>query len=154
MTDCAHPEDQVEIRRFRRAFGGESFRRFCLECGEKLDARPLDPLNLPGGVNACDVQLHVPPRVSRARGLGGKGNSKRRAWEKFMRSSGWRKQRDRVLARDRYRCRDCGAPATCAAHRRYADPIERTPDSDIVASCEQCNRDEREQRITRAVLGA
>ena len=150
---CPHPEDRVEVRRFRRAFGGESFRRLCLECGEKLDARPLDPLDLPGGVSACDVPLHTPPRVPRARGLGGRGNSKRRAWEKFMRSAAWRKQRDRVLARDRYRCVDCGAPATCAAHRRYSDPIERTPDRDIVASCEQCNRAEREKRITKAVLG-
>lgn len=149
---CDHPEDQVEVRRFRRAFGGESFRRLCLACGEKLDRRPLDPLDLPGGVLACDVPLVPNPRPAKTRGLGGRGNSKRRAYEKFMRSSAWRKQRERVLARDRYRCR-CGDPATCVAHDRYSDPIERTPDRDMHASCDECNRLEREQRITRAVLG-
>lgn len=150
---CEHPEDRVEVRRFRRAFGGESFKRLCLECGEKLDSRALDPMDLPGGILACDVPLAPNPRPAKTRGLGGRGNSKRRSWEKFMRSSAWRKQRERVLARDGYRCRDCGAPATCAAHRRYSDPIERTPDRDVVASCDRCNQIEREQRITRAVLG-
>lgn len=149
---CSHPDERVEVRRFRRAFGGESFRRLCLECGEKLDARPLDPLDLPGGVLACDVPLHTPPRVPRARGLGGRGNSKRRDYERFLRSAKWRKQRDRVLARDKYRCR-CGEPATCVAHDRYAPRIEDTPDRDLHASCTPCNNAEREQRITRAVLG-
>ena len=152
MTDCQHPEDRVEVRRFRRGFGGgESFRRFCVACGTKLDARPLDPMNLPGGVLACDVALHPNPRIPRFQG---RGNSKRRNFEKFLRSAKWRKQRDRVLARDGYRCRDCGAPATCAAHRRYANPIEATPDRDVVASCDECNQAERTERITRRVLGA
>lgn len=153
VEGCAHPEDRVEVRRFRRAFGGESFRRLCLECGEKLDARPLDPLDLPGGVLACDVQLHTPPRVPRARGLGGKGNSKRREYEKFLRSAKWRKQRDRVLARDKYRCQDCHGPAECVAHLRYAARIEDTPDRDLQASCTACNMAERERRLTRSVLG-
>lgn len=147
---CAHPEDQVEIRRFRRAFGGESFRRFCLVCGSKLDARPLDPMNLPGGIHPSTVALHPTPCIPR---FNGKGNSKRRNFEKFLRSSKWRKQRDRVLARDRYLCQDCGAPAECAAHIRYASPIEATPDRDIKASCNACNMAERERRITRGVLG-
>lgn len=154
MTDCAHPEDQVEVRRFRRAFGGESFKRLCLACGLKLDHKGLDPLNLPGDVPACDVPFAPNPKVPPIHGLGGRGNSRRRKLDAFYRSSAWRKQRERVLARDRYRCVDCGAPATCAAHRRYANPIESTPDRDVVASCDACNQAEREQRITRAVLGS
>jgi hypothetical protein len=153
VAECAHPEDRVEVRRFRRAFGGESFKRLCLACGEKLDTRALDPVNLPGGVLACDVPLAPNPKYPSFRiGLGGKGNSKRRNYDKFLRSSAWRKQRDRVLARDHYRCR-CGAPATCAAHDAYAVRIEETPDSCIHASCDACNQSERQRRIARSVLG-
>ena len=155
--DCTHPEDRVAVRRFRSGFGGESFKRLCLACGTKIDRRKLDPADLPGGVLACDVPLAPNPKPKKKGrgGLGGPGNSKARNYDRFMKSAKWRKQRDRVLARDGYRCRmnRCGAPANTGSHIRYAARIEDTPDSDIVASCKACNDREREQRITRGVLG-
>lgn len=87
-------------------------------------------------------------------GLGGVGNSKARAYRKFMGSAAWKRQRERVLARDGDVCQFCGEHATEGAHDRYADPIERTPDAWIKASCKECNSEERRTRITRGVLGA
>jgi len=155
LSECSHPSESVEVRKFIPTFGGvPTFRRQCLECCAVVDRDELDPVDLPGGVLACDVMLSKFERKKRtATGFGGRGNSKSRNLGKFYRSSKWRKQRDRIINRDRYRCADCGAPATCAAHIRYSDPIESTPDSDIKASCDECNQKEREQRITRGVLG-
>lgn len=155
--ECSHPPARIEIRKFPPAIGGvPTFRRQCLDCFEMLDRRGLDPLNLPGGVLARDVVLcKFKPKKRTHTGFGGRGNSKRQTLEAFYRSAFWRGpngQRARVLARDGFQC-ICGAPATCAAHIRYSDPLESTPDRDVRASCKGCNDDEREQRITRGVLG-
>lgn len=75
-----------------------------------------------------------------------KPGKRRREYLRFVHSAAWRAQRSRVLQRDGYLCR-CGEEATEGAHQRYSDPIEATPDSDIEASCRDCNQREREQRI-------
>lgn len=163
---CIHPPGRVEVRKFPPTGLGArvpTFQRQCLDCLEVLDLRPLDPTNLPLGAVACNVPIcefdRKAERKARGRtGLGGRGNSKRRTLEAFYRSAAWRNpksgQRARVMARDGWLCQDCAArgirtPATDAAHIRYADPVERTPDSDVKASCSDCNQRERTDRIRR-----
>lgn len=147
--NCRH-DAEGSLRKWPRIGQPPGFALQCPECGARgpwVDV--LDVL-----ADRIDPGLVPMAKLSRgSTGLGGDGNSKRRAYRKFLRSAGWKRQRERVLARDRYRCADCGAPATCAAHIAYADPIERTPDRDVKASCEECNQREREDRIASAVLG-
>jgi len=141
---------ESDLRKWPRIGQPPGFARQCRGCGSR--GAWIDVLDvISDGVDPGSVPMAKLSRGST--GLGGDGNSKRREYRKFLRSAAWRRQRERVLARDRYRCADCGAPATCAAHIRYADPIERTPDRDVKASCDECNQAERESRIASAVLG-
>lgn len=84
----------------------------------------------------------VPVKKRRAR-----PGKRRRDYQRFLRSRAWRAQRLRVLQRDGYECRHCGALATEADHLTYGDPIEATVDSQIVASCNDCNLERRASRI-------
>lgn len=145
---CAHPGNRVEIRKFPRLGQPAGFRFQCLECCKPI-GRWLDRRDLPDGAHPGHVLMaKIDVKAKRgATGLGGDGNSKRRAYQKFLRSAAWKRQRERVLARDNDTCRDCGGHATEGAHIRYADPIERTPDSWITASCKACNLGERTNRI-------
>lgn len=146
---CPHPEDRIEVRKFPRMGKPAGFKRQCLECFEEMDSRWLDRRDLPGGVHPGHVLMaRIDVHKKRgSTGLGGDGNSKRAAYRKFMGSAAWKRQRERVLARDGDVCRDCGGHATEAAHIRYADPIEKTPDRDIKSSCRDCNSEEKSQRI-------
>jgi hypothetical protein len=85
-----------------------------------------------------------------------RGNSRRRAYRAFLLSAEWKRQRLRVLERDGWKCQghNCGAdlrpPARATVHhRRYADVLANTPDSDLAASCNRCNLHERQARIGR-----
>jgi hypothetical protein len=146
-AQCPHDEADVEVRRFPGFRSGEwTFRLQCTRCLARLSRRPLDPLALP---NDAD-----PSKVARS-GLGGDGNSKRRRYEKYLRSSAWkhpvRGVRVRVLARDGYRCVYCGCADRSQLechHVRYPERIEDTRPSDCATACRSCNQAEREWRIS------
>ena len=152
LSRCARPAGSFPeaLRKWPRLGALPGFAIQCEECGRRgpfvdvLDvlAEGVDP----GLVFLADISKG-------STGLGGQGNSGRREFQKFYRSASWKRQRERVLARDQYRCADCGAPASCVAHIGYANPIESTPDRLVKASCDDCNQAERVDRITRKVMG-
>lgn len=51
----------------------------------------------------------------------------------------WRKVRDEVLKRDRYRCHYCPAPATTVDHLRPVSRGGTDHKSNLVAACSDCN---------------
>lgn len=157
---CTHPETRREWRKWLPSLGGPvRFRLQCLECFEGLGPKDTRPLDLPDGVDPGKLQLariDFSKKLGRT-GLGGEGNSRRRELEKFYRSPLWKGRggiRDRVLIRDGNRCQDCGARATEVAHIEYPPSIWQTRPEHCKASCRDCNQSERQQRITRGVLGA
>jgi len=78
--------------------------------------------------------------------------ARKRAMAAHLRSPEMRALRKRVFERDNGICRICGEPATDLYHLN-TDSYGRETEKDVVASCAECNAAERQQRITRAVLG-
>jgi 5-methylcytosine-specific restriction endonuclease McrA len=74
----------------------------------------------------------------------------------FMRSPAWSAQRARVLRRDGYRCRWCGARGREAHHHYYSVPIAATPDEAITTLCETCHlrahKDKRQAPTSRRLF--
>lgn len=64
----------------------------------------------------------------------------------FLRSPSWKRQRERVLRRDGYKCRGCqGVPATQVHHTAGAYKYGRyAPDYLLVSLCAPCH-----ERITK-----
>lgn len=63
------------------------------------------------------------------------------AYHAHMASTAWRRQRDRVVARDGHRCVACGSGYLLNGHHTYySDPVGREPDSAIVTLCAPCHR--------------
>lgn len=77
------------------------------------------------------------------------GNSRAKAYRSFLQSARWREIRAIVLARDGGRCQGegCTAPAVSVHHTRYSRILEDVQLCDLLASCADCNRREREQRL-------
>lgn len=143
---CDHPEDQREVRRFRFT-SGSYFALQCQRCGARL-GRKLDPM-----------KLGVPPRmvswaISRrsVSGLGGQGNSKRRAFSAYFRSPEWKKKRRARLEMDSWTCQNCGEPGDQVHHLRYPQTLGEETLADLATSCRDCNLAERSERITRSVI--
>lgn len=62
-------------------------------------------------------------------------------YARFMQSPEWASQRRRVLRRDAYICRWCGAKGREVHHLWYAKPsMKDTPDAGLVSLCEPCHR--------------
>lgn len=156
---CVHPEGRIEWRKWIPSMGGAvRFRRQCLECLAGIGPKDTRPLDLPDDVDPGSLLLaKIDVGKKRGRtGLGGRGNSKRRGYDDYLRSPAWRGKngiRDRVLIRDRNRCQFCGARATDVAHVEYPDDIWKTRPEHCKASCRECNQSERSERIARRVLG-
>ncbi len=128
------------------------FRAQCQSCGRGVGAK-LDVTRIP---KPLDVPLwdYKLEREGRKK----KPTAKTRSRQAFYRSKEWKRQRDRVLARDGFICHlvvgpdgeICGAEnATQAHHVRYSDPIEDTPDSDLISVCEDCH-DAHHEKVMRA----
>lgn len=82
-------------------------------------------------------------------------NSKRRAYQAALKSKHWRDLRERVFARAGGVCEvdGCKAKAAHLGHLHYRTLSKETED-DVRAECVAHSKEEREQRITRAVLGS
>jgi len=135
------PHEETEIRKFERMGHVPGFAHQCAACLKRAGGY-IDVEDLPDGLDPGEILFR---RIDRGRtGLGGRGNAARRARDDFRSSARWKKQRERVLHRDGYRCRyrlqGCTIKATQAHHESYhPDGIEKTPDSEIVALCKPCH---------------
>jgi 5-methylcytosine-specific restriction endonuclease McrA len=52
------------------------------------------------------------------------------------------------MIRDNWTCRECGEPATEVAHLTY-ERFGEERDEDVVASCKECNQEERTRRFLK-----
>lgn len=130
---CEHRS--TELRRKRGLFASV-FVLQCLACGAKVGS----PLHLgdiadPGGVPYWDARL-----ARRAQ-----PGSKKRDFQKRFKKADWKRLRARVLERDNWECRNCEEPATHVHHLTYVRFGEERME-DLVASCADCNLQERETR--------
>lgn len=73
-------------------------------------------------------------------------NSRRRRYRAHLASPFWKALKARVFARDNGLCRECGEPATDAAHLTYVR-FGHERDEDVAANCSRCNQAERVRRI-------
>lgn len=121
-------------------------------CGKRLASAPV----LGHDVNPLDL-----PRFERRKKA--QPNSRKRDYQKFLHSPAWARIRRRVMDRARGLCEmrlwGCTGRATEVHHVDYEAGLEGL-DADgqvdlrkFKASCRGCNLLEREQRITRHVLG-
>ena len=58
-------------------------------------------------------------------------------WNTYLESRAWKQKCDKVLSRDKHKCRECGEPAEKVCHKRY-DQLGREPLSDLVSRCKGC----------------
>lgn len=138
MCPAKNHSGPVELRRKDRS----SAVWFCVSCEGRVGTKRV-PLRL---LSTTERHSLKPMLRRKHRARPGK---RRRDYRRFMTSRAWRVQRLRVFVRDGYVCQTpgCEEDAIEAAHLRYADPIQDTPDDWIVASCRDCNQRERENRI-------
>lgn len=62
------------------------------------------------------------------------------SYEDYLASPGWRKIRERVLRRDRYRCRSCGRRATEVHHASYDRlTMDGGDDRNLYSLCRECH---------------
>jgi 5-methylcytosine-specific restriction endonuclease McrA len=57
----------------------------------------------------------------------------------YLQSDEWARKRDRILRRDRNRCRKCGSPADDVHHKTY-ERIYCEDDDDLISICRTCHR--------------
>lgn len=137
---CKAPKP--EIRR-RKSLSGSVFQRQCAHCGAKVGSPiQLDRIERPGEIPLWDLR----------KGRRAQPTRRRRDYQKRFLKADWKRLRARVLERDNWTCRTCGEPANEVGHLSYerfgAERME-----DLIAQCGECNQEERQKRITRAVLG-
>lgn len=138
---------------------GVRFGKQCDECLE-LVGRLVTLRRVPLSVDTANIHLaKIDFAAARKKGgrtgLGGRGNSRRKRYDKYMRSKHWREVRQIVLERDEHRCMEpgCSAPATEVGHIFYRHDIRDTRPEDCIATCRPCNLAERQRRIQRKALG-
>lgn len=67
--------------------------------------------------------------------------AQQREYRKFLRSVEWMLQRSRIVLRSGGLCELCHKRRLKQIHHlRYSEPIDATPDSDLVAVCGYCHR--------------
>lgn len=125
-SQCDHV---TEVRAYR--FGHRRVvRRQCVVCreavGPALRGARLDPSFSPR-------PWLRPFRSSR-------GNSKKRKYKTYIRSSAWKTRRSATFCRDNWTCRLCGEPATEVHHLTYARLGRERPE-DLISVCEDCHRE-------------
>lgn len=72
---------------------------------------------------------------------------KKRDYHEYLRSTVWKKKRQRVLKRDRHRCTRCGSTKNLQVHHLTYDRIFRERLSDLTTLCAKCHM--REHGLTK-----
>ena len=69
--------------------------------------------------------------------------------EEYLQSTDWKKKREMVMRRDKWKCVLCGQKATEIHHKRYARKnIGKEPIEWLIAVCKECHEKEhQEQRL-------
>ena len=137
---CAHPN--TEVTKDKAVGGGLRYLEQCVKCGKRLKRLNPEAVPDPGSLPWFDRRL-----AHRAR-----PGKRKRIYQQRLKAHSWKRLRRIVLDRDNWTCRFCEEPANTVAHLTY----ERLGDErldDLAASCERCQRLEREQRITSHVMG-
>lgn len=125
----------------KRRFGiFESYVNQCLKCGKRVGGKipyhQLSPKQI-AGARLWNAKLRST----------GRATARSREYQQYMRSPEWRRLRQRILERDAYTCAFCGEPADSVHHLHYRNfGCER--EQDVVATCRECNQDQRERSIT------
>lgn len=58
----------------------------------------------------------------------------------YLDSEQWRQKRNRILARDNYRCQKCGSAINLRVHHiRYPQEIGTEQDDDLITLCDSCH---------------
>lgn len=137
-ASCFH-EKPGSIRKFKR--GRIVF--FGIQCPDclKLVGPKLKPDEPEGLIHPKDV-----PLAEVKRPFQGEGNSKRKKYAAYLRSAAWKRRQSDVLERDDHTCRHCGGIANGADHLTYEN-FGHEPLEDLVASCNDCNQQARQDRI-------
>lgn len=76
-------------------------------------------------------------------------NRKRKAewwarYKRYLESAEWAELRARILKRDRYKCRKCGAVAVQVHHLTYKRVFHESPE-DLLSLCIPCHEAEHEK---------
>lgn len=131
---CPHTTTEPRKRRF---LGNTVYQEQCLDCGARV-GRPIPPESIgdPAGVKWWDVKKAKRPQPGK----------RKRAYQQRLKAHSWKMLRRKVLERDNWSCRNCGEPATEVHHLNY-ERLGSELMSDLAASCSDCNRAEREQRM-------
>lgn len=147
---CIPCDTDFEIRRKRSLRGQETLVWQCPKClrgGGAVGARDVRELSV--------ADLYAVPRATHRSKP--RPNSKRRDYQAVLRSARFRELREQVIAEAGGRCQmdgpNCLREATQAHHKTY-DRLGNERKEDLVAACSTCNAEERQQRITRQVLGS
>ena len=64
----------------------------------------------------------------------------------YLKSPEWRAKREQVLARDKYRCFECGAKGLLEVHHTTYKRIFNEHIDDLIALCPACHDDEHKPR--------
>lgn len=142
MASCFH-EQTGTIRRFQ--VGRVSY--FGIQCPDCL--RLVGPKLSPSELDEGEGQI-LPgdvPRADKKRSFQGPGNAKKRKYSAYLRTSKWKAKRDECLQAANWECWNCGEVADQADHityERFGDELQ----SDLRASCGDCNQQARQDRIS------
>jgi 5-methylcytosine-specific restriction endonuclease McrA len=67
-------------------------------------------------------------------------------YQQYLKSPEWRALRDQVLARDKYRCFECGARCALEVHHTTYKRIFQEHLDDLISLCPACHDDEHKPR--------
>ncbi len=68
----------------------------------------------------------------------------------YLQSPEWREKRDQVLARDKYRCFECGARGALEVHHTTYKRIFREHLDDLITLCPLCHEEEHKPAMPPA----
>jgi len=140
---CTHPLRERELRKKRAVGGGVRFLIQCQKCGRQVGpALSVDELEDARNVRPWNQWRARKPQPGR----------KKREYQKRLQSPSWQKLREIIRERDHYECQTCGAYTTEVGHRTY-ERFQNERLEDLELQCSDCNQEERQQRVTRHVLG-
>jgi hypothetical protein len=72
--------------------------------------------------------------------IGRPSHCRRAAYEAYLRSKAWHRLRWQVLARDEYRCSQCGSTGILHVHHLTYERFRKERLEDLLTLCESCHR--------------